>query len=74
MFTELLPFWTKYWYHILFSIILYIFLSLSYELLKKGTIFIQNKRHNFNILDNTMEQLEGNNTIILLLPGLKFLK
>ncbi|XP_068984329.1 iodotyrosine deiodinase [Bombus flavifrons] len=61
MFTELLPFWTKYWYHILISIILYIFLTLSYEVLKKGTIFIQNKRHNFNILDNTMEQLEDIN-------------
>ncbi|XP_033194627.1 iodotyrosine deiodinase 1 [Bombus vosnesenskii] len=61
MFIELLPFWTKYWYHILISIILYIFLTLSYEVLKKGTIFIQNKRHNFNILDNTMEQLEDIN-------------
>ncbi|XP_043588583.1 iodotyrosine deiodinase 1 [Bombus pyrosoma] len=61
MFTELLPFWTKYRYHVLISIILYIFLKLSYEVLKKGTIFIQNKRHNFNILDNTMEQLKDIN-------------
>lgn len=74
MFTELLSFWTKCRYHILISIILYIVLKLSYEMLKKGTIFIQNKRHNFNILDNTMEQLKGNNTTILLLPGFKFFK
>lgn len=74
MFTELLSFWTKYRYHILIGIILYIFLKLSYEMLKKGTIFTQNKRHNFNILDNTMEQLKGNDTIILLLPGFKFFK
>ena len=67
MFTELLPFWTKYWYHVLISIIFCIFFKLFYEVFRKDTIFIENNRHNFNTLDNTVEQLKGNNTIILLL-------
>ncbi|XP_043517671.1 iodotyrosine deiodinase 1 isoform X2 [Frieseomelitta varia] len=61
MFTELLPFWTKYWYHVLISIIFCIFFKLFYEVFKKGTIFIENNRHNFNTLDNTVEQLKGIN-------------
>lgn len=72
MFTELLPFWTKYWYHVLITIILCIFFKLFYKVFEKGTIFIENNRHNFNILDNTVEQLEGNNTITLLLSELEY--
>ncbi|KOX71116.1 Iodotyrosine dehalogenase 1 [Melipona quadrifasciata] len=61
MFTELLPFWTKYWYHVLISIIFCIFFKLFYEVFKKGTIFIENNRHNFNTLNNTVEQLKDIN-------------
>ncbi|KAK9294782.1 hypothetical protein QLX08_010719 [Tetragonisca angustula] len=61
MFTELLPFWTKYWYHVLISIIFCIFFKLFYEVFRKDTIFIENNRHNFNTLDNTVEQLKGIN-------------
>ncbi|XP_017763518.1 PREDICTED: iodotyrosine deiodinase 1 isoform X2 [Eufriesea mexicana] len=57
MFAKLLPFWTKYWYHVLISIISYILLKLFYKVLKK-IIFIEKYRHNSNTLNNTMEHLE----------------
>ncbi|KOC68479.1 Iodotyrosine dehalogenase 1 [Habropoda laboriosa] len=61
MLVELLPFWTKYWYHVLIIIILYNFLKLFYAVSKKGVIFIENSKHNFNNVDNTVEQLEDIN-------------
>ncbi|XP_076175985.1 iodotyrosine deiodinase isoform X2 [Ptiloglossa arizonensis] len=60
MFSELLPFWTKYWYHIMIGIISYGFLKVFYEVSKKSTIFIK-KNNSTKILNNTMQQLEDSN-------------
>ncbi|XP_034188014.1 iodotyrosine deiodinase isoform X3 [Osmia lignaria lignaria] len=58
MFAELLPFWTKYGYHILIFIISSVFLKVFYEISRKGAVLIQNNKYNFNTLNNTVQQLE----------------
>ncbi|XP_029051805.1 iodotyrosine deiodinase 1 isoform X1 [Osmia bicornis bicornis] len=58
MFAELLPFWTKYGYHILIFIISCVFLKVFYEISRKGAVLIQNNKYNFNTLNNTVQQLE----------------
>ncbi|CAK9811266.1 Iodotyrosine deiodinase 1 [Anthophora plagiata] len=58
MLVELLPFWTKYWYHVLIIIIFYNFFKVFYAASKKGAILIENSKHRSNNVDNTMEQLK----------------
>ncbi|XP_012141077.1 iodotyrosine deiodinase isoform X3 [Megachile rotundata] len=58
MLAELLPFWTKYGYHMLIFIISCSVLKVFYEISRKGAIFIQNNKYTSNILDNTIQQLE----------------
>ncbi|XP_031770882.1 iodotyrosine deiodinase 1 isoform X2 [Apis florea] len=60
MFTELFPFWTKYWYHVLITIVVYIFLKLFYKILKKDAIFTEKNKHNFDI-SNIIKQLKETN-------------
>lgn len=71
MLTEFFPFWTKYWYHVLITIVAYIFLKLFYKILKKDAIFIEKNKHNFDI--SNIKQLKGNN-INYYLSKYKFLK
>ncbi|XP_076625009.1 iodotyrosine deiodinase isoform X2 [Colletes latitarsis] len=58
MISELLPFWTKYWHHVLIGIISYSFLKIFYKVSKKSALFIKNDKNRSEILNNTMEQLE----------------
>lgn len=60
MLTELFPFWTKYWYHVLITIVAYIFLKLFYKILKKDAIFIEKNKQNFDI-SNIIKQLKETN-------------
>lgn len=60
MFSELLPFWTKYWYHVLIGIISCGILRVFYVISRKGAVFIKNDKRDLKILNNTTEQLEGN--------------
>ncbi|XP_006612932.1 iodotyrosine deiodinase 1 isoform X2 [Apis laboriosa] len=59
MLTEFFPFWTKYWYHVLITIVAYIFLKLFYKILKKDAIFIEKNKHNFDI--SNIKQLKETN-------------
>ncbi|XP_076643804.1 iodotyrosine deiodinase isoform X2 [Halictus rubicundus] len=58
MFSELLPFWTKYWYHVLIGIISCSFLKLFYDISKERAVREKTDKHDSKILNNTTEQLE----------------
>lgn len=58
MLTEFFPFWTKYWYYMLITIVTYIFLKLFYKILKKDVTFIEKNKQNFDI-SNIIKQLKG---------------
>lgn len=58
MLTEFFPFWTKYWYYMLITIVAYIFLKLFYKILKKDVTFIEKNKQNFDI-SNIIKQLKG---------------
>ncbi|XP_017893221.1 iodotyrosine deiodinase 1 isoform X2 [Ceratina calcarata] len=56
MFAELLPFWTKHWYHVVICIVSCYFLKLFYVSIK-GIVFTENNRNS-----NNVEQLEDEET------------
>ncbi|KZC07734.1 PREDICTED: iodotyrosine deiodinase 1 [Dufourea novaeangliae] len=58
MFSELLPFWTKYWYYVLIGVVSCSFLKVFYDISKKSATFIKNDKYSTKLVDNTMEQIE----------------
>ncbi|XP_076294874.1 iodotyrosine deiodinase [Lasioglossum baleicum] len=58
MFTELLPFWTKYWFHVLIGIISCSFFKLFYDISKERAAREKNDKCDSKFVDNTTEQLE----------------
>ncbi|XP_031848983.1 iodotyrosine deiodinase isoform X2 [Nomia melanderi] len=58
MFSELFPFWTKYWYYVLIGIISCSILRVFYVISRKSAVFIKNDKRDLKILNNTTEQLE----------------
>ncbi|XP_053984306.1 iodotyrosine deiodinase isoform X1 [Hylaeus volcanicus] len=58
MISELLPFWTKYWYHVVIGIISCVFLKVLYQVSKKSVISIKNDESDSKILNNGMEEPE----------------
>lgn len=74
MLAELLPFLTKYWYHVLICVISCTFLKILFHVSKREAVFIENVKHKSNNLDDTVEQLEGNCTARYCYLNLYFLQ
>lgn len=70
--SELLPFWTKYWCYVLIGVITYASLKLFRRLSRRSGVFIENDK-NSKFLNDTAEQLEGNNSFNLRSRQIHFL-
>ncbi|XP_076230994.1 iodotyrosine deiodinase [Calliopsis andreniformis] len=65
MLSEILPFWTKYWYHVLIGIISYVFLRVFYKISTNSINFVADGKHSSKIVNDTVEQLEDINQEVL---------